>query len=146
MISNPTGESIMPSKLGLPLIGPHEGRELELMLRNEKKIAYFSEYAPEEEFRPHVESGKIIRSEWKERQNLVSEDFAKAYGGRDRIPTPVIFALSDSANLIDSLLRELEKSYKTALPERLKHEAKIGRILGYNEEAIEAFLAQLENR
>lgn len=54
------------------LIGPHVGRELELMLAGEKKLAYFSdvvpenggileEIIPENAFAPHVAAGDIIR-------------------------------------------------------------------------------------
>lgn len=52
-----------------PEIGPHEGRELVLMLSGEKPLAYFSELTradfewPDEEFEPHVQSGRIIKKE-----------------------------------------------------------------------------------
>lgn len=50
-------------------IGPHEGRELELMLAGKKPLAMFSEAVavpvsdlyPEEDFMPYVESGALIR-------------------------------------------------------------------------------------
>ncbi len=54
------------------LIGPHVGRELELMLSGEKKLAYFcdvvpesgeilEEIIPERAFAPHVAAGFIMR-------------------------------------------------------------------------------------
>jgi hypothetical protein len=52
-----------------PGIGPHEERELELMLAGTKPMAMFSDglhvsdYFPDADFAPHVEAGKIIRVE-----------------------------------------------------------------------------------
>ena len=55
------------------MIGPHEGKELELMLSGEKHLALFSdiltangiseEIIPENAFAPYVASGKITRSQ-----------------------------------------------------------------------------------
>lgn len=52
-----------------PEIGPHEGRELELMLSGVKPLAYFCELTraefdwPDEDFEPHVKSGRILKRE-----------------------------------------------------------------------------------
>ena len=51
-------------------IGPHEGRELELMLSGEKPLAMFSDVIasgfewPDAEFQPHVSSGRLIKKEF----------------------------------------------------------------------------------
>jgi hypothetical protein len=46
-------------------MGPHEGKELALMLSGEKPMAHFTiepNYAPDTEaFQPHVKSGRIIQ-------------------------------------------------------------------------------------
>ena len=47
----------------LPMLGPHEGRELELLLSGEKPIAFFYEGLPDE-FLPYLESG-ILKSRTK---------------------------------------------------------------------------------
>ncbi|MEX2642606.1 MAG: hypothetical protein WD270_04090 [Acetobacterales bacterium] len=58
----------MPSD-GTGRIGPHEGRELELMLAGRKPLAMFSDARqhrdlfPEDDFAPHVAAGRIIRGE-----------------------------------------------------------------------------------
>src|SRR2546430_13078761 len=54
----------------MPEIGPHEDRELELMLEGLKPLAMFTELSPVEtglipdaEFVPHVQSGRLIMRE-----------------------------------------------------------------------------------
>ena len=60
----------MNNKQELPEgIGPHEGKELELMLQGQKPMAFFSDTIPssmelpEAEFLPFVENGQIIKVE-----------------------------------------------------------------------------------
>lgn len=51
-------------------VGPHEGRELELMLRGEKPLTYLTEpldspyQPPYDDFEPYVKSGKFIKFEY----------------------------------------------------------------------------------
>ena len=55
-----------PPASRFPLIGPHEGRELELMLAGKKPLALFSaptfeaETLPIKDFAPYVDDGLII--------------------------------------------------------------------------------------
>ncbi|HMA16509.1 MAG TPA: hypothetical protein VKP12_17100, partial [Kiloniellaceae bacterium] len=50
-------------------IGPHEGRELELMLAGTKPLAMFgdavgsAQEVPEDDFAPYVAEGRIVRRE-----------------------------------------------------------------------------------
>jgi hypothetical protein len=39
------------------MIGPHEGKELELMLAGKKHLAAFGDIIPEKKFPPYVENG-----------------------------------------------------------------------------------------
>lgn len=88
---------------------PHEGRELELMLAGKKKLAYFALDAPEDEFRPYVESGRIKRFAWTE----LSEHFDRLLKERAEIntsvATPIIFYLADCAPEKDRLVELLTK-------------------------------------
>ena len=54
----------------ISLIGPHEGREIELMLAGEKPLALFSCFVddvgiiPSEQFDGYVANGRLIKREW----------------------------------------------------------------------------------
>ena len=48
----------------LPLLGPHNDRELELMLAGRKPAAMFDEFAADlyaDDFPPHVAAGRILK-------------------------------------------------------------------------------------
>ena len=121
-----------------PLIGPHEGRELELMLKGEKPAAMFYWVINQEEhifedtiaaFQPHVDTGKIIKKE-------------TTHPFRQHFVRYVFYSLPQFAKNIDRLV-DIQNyahnpSRKGIWPTPLEWE--IGRLLGYSDEAIEYFL------
>ena len=119
-----------------PLIGPHEGRELELMLQGEKPAAMFYDIEPytegiipEDEFQPYVDAGKIVKKE-------------TFHVFRDAQVRHVYYARPDYSANIDRLIEITKHQYdserKTSWPEELERET--GKLLGYSDEAIEYYL------
>jgi hypothetical protein len=94
-----------------PEIGPHEGRELELMLAGKKPLAYFSELTravhfewPDVKFDPYVRSGEIVKRDY-----LMIETIA----GRQEEVRWVFFALPDQDWRIDAAYRHLREEART---------------------------------
>ncbi len=89
--------------------GPHEGRELEPMLAGEKPLALFYDTVPEcgvipeQEFAPHVKSGRVVMSE---RIFHSSEE-----GASEEMPSVrvVFYAPPEETKRIDQALSLMEK-------------------------------------
>src|SRR5262245_49363302 len=86
-------------------IGPHEDRELALMLAGEKPLAMFSEIVPieaglvpDEAFEPHVAAGQIIKREVYEAVLPLTVHHPDARLRR------VLYALPDEAWRIEAML------------------------------------------
>ncbi len=114
-------------------LGPHEGRELELMLAGKKPLALFYDTVPEcgvipeEEFAPHVQSGKVV-----ERERI----FPSSKGSKTE-PTPpvrvVFYALPEEVWRIDQALSLMEEVlFQKGRPNE-EDDARMGRLLGYTE-------------
>ena len=59
-----------------PSIGPHEGKELKLMLAGEKPLAlYFSDYPIPAEFEPDLASGRLFRTDVRSAFDYKSEPY-----------------------------------------------------------------------
>lgn len=124
--------------MDLPVgIGPHEGRELELMLAGKKPCAFFHDALPENgqiseqiilerAFAPYVAGGKFLR-------------FSKETSKNNQLIRYVCFTLPAEAWRADAIfwLRE----YNDDAADRM-----IGRLLGYTEEQIDAFLEHIASR
>ena len=106
-------------------IGPHEGRELALMARGSKHVAWFGEFEPDD-----LEATA-------QRHDLVVERFSKHVSGvkgATRISTAIVYrrGYAEDARRL-RVLMELPGFD----PER---EREIGRILGYTGADIDAYL------
>ena len=116
----------------LPMLGPHEGRELELLLSGEKPIAFFYEGIPDE-FLPYLESG-ILKSRIKMTTT--------------RIPNiqieNVLIYKNVAIEQVDELMAVIEQSLNQPkagfVPEL---ERRIGQLLGYREEDIEYYIQHI---
>lgn len=121
-----------------PGIGPHEGRELELMLAGPKALAMFcdeiahSDYFPEQDFAPHLEAGVIVRRE---------ELYANAGSG---VTTRcVYYALPgeewrvEAAHAIQLLIFSGGRRSTEA------DDIELGRLLGYTQTEIDTFLGHM---
>lgn len=129
-----------PQEAGLPEgVGPHEGRELELMLAGEKPLAYFCDavaadgIVPDGDFAPHVAAGTVVRWE------TVFHDPAT---GRPSVRL-VYFALEGEAWRIEALHRIHRAVHTGARAATEADERETGRLLGYAEVDVERYLAHL---
>lgn len=117
-----------------PGIGPHNDRELELMLAGSKPMAMFSDglhvsdYFPDADFAPHVKAGKIIRVE-------------------EIIPHPphqiryLFFCLPGEEWRIEEALIMSRNLHAGIVKDHDADSARMGELLGYSVEDINAFLA-----
>ncbi|MBR9901947.1 MAG: hemin receptor [Rhodospirillales bacterium] len=116
-----------------PGIGPHNDRELELMLAGTKPMAMFSDavhvsdYFPEADFAPHVETGRIVRVE-------------------EIIPRPphhmryLLYALPGEEWRIEEALVMVRNLCAGTVKDHDADSARMGALLGYSDEEIEAFM------
>jgi len=119
-----------------PEIGPHEGRELELMLAGKKPAAMFSDVVPasfewpEEEFEPYVLSGEIIKR----------EEVIKSSNGRWLPSRYVYYALPGEEARIDRLSQINQRLFGDGEKTTKDVESEIGRLLGYAEKDIQVYV------
>ena len=122
-----------------PDIGPHEDRELELMLPGTKPLAMFSEPVgsphdfPEADFAPYVADGTLVRRE------MIYQSEGPGLPGRI-----VYFALAGEEWRIEAMHRINERLFVHGEPTSLDTERQIGRLLGYSEADIEQFISRFE--
>lgn len=121
-----------------PGIGPHNDRELELMLAGTKPMAMFSDavhvsdYFPEADFAPHVKSGRIIRAQ-------------------EIIPRPpydmryLFYALPGEEWRIEEALVMCRNLCAGTAADQDADSARIGELLGYSAKDIAAFMLHLKN-
>jgi len=121
-----------------PGVGPHEGRELDLMLGGAKPLAMFCDVGPsgsegwaypEAFFAPHVATGRLVMRE-------VCETLSDGPGSVRHL----YYALPTEAWRIDAAQALSEAKFSPGDP--MAHEAcaRLGRLLGYRETEIRAFL------
>lgn len=116
-------------------IGPHEGRELELMLAGRKPAAMLSDTIPTScpipdlAFAPYVKSGAIVRRE---------EIYRKP--GDFYALRMVYFALPAEAWRLDALHAIHRATFNGLRLCTDADEIEIGPLLGYSEEEIQAYL------
>ncbi|MBP5858654.1 hypothetical protein KAJ83_16660 [Marivibrio halodurans] len=119
-----------------PEIGPHEDRELELMLSGEKPLAYFSELTradfewPDEEFEPYVESGRIIKREILHVEIIL---------GVDEEIRSLYFVLPGEEWRIDKAHANRIRVCRTA-KDKERDAREMGELLGYTPHEIKVFL------
>jgi hypothetical protein len=112
-------------------IGPHEEKELELMLANKKIIAWFQDWVPFEDFEPYVQSGKIIMAQRQE------HDWPFPY---------TYYALAEHPDIIDRFHATLVRARQSYGEEFVEAEREIGRLLGYSEADIEVWVKRIYER
>lgn len=116
-------------------IGPHEGRELELMLAGEKPLAMFSDIVtpnyqwPDKLFERHVTSGKIVKKEFE----TVTSD------GKFKI-RHLYYALPGETWRIKKAHELSLLHFDGVSDESIDASIQIGRLLGYKEEDIQTFI------
>ena len=120
-------------------IGPHELRELELMLAGEKPLAMFSDVVPssfewpEANFEPHVQAGTFVK---REKILRISD-----------MPLPmryVYYALPQEDWRIDKL-HAINAEIQTGRRKSTdQDEVDTGRLLGYSDDQVRIFLRWLK--
>jgi hypothetical protein len=126
-----------------PDIGPHEDRELELMLAGQKPLAMFTEISPietglipEDEFAPYVTSGRIIVRE-------VFEPMRDTTGYPEELfIRRVLYALPEEIWRIEAILLVCRVAANLQRwDEGL--ERVTGKLLGYEDRQIDAFVEKI---
>ena len=108
-------------------IGPHEGRELELMLAGTKPCAMFydvlpsTQFIPDDDYAPYVNSGTLVRIS----HDIVHNEHTIRY---------VFFTLPGHEWRAEALLKLRGKGDEGS-------ETMTGQLLGYSDTEIQAFLA-----
>jgi hypothetical protein len=124
-------------------IGPHEDRELELMLAEQKPLAMFTEISPAErglipeaEFAPHVASGRFVTREVLERMT----EFPDHQQGQSL--RRVLYALPSESWRIDAMLLVCRVAANLRRWDE-GIERVIGELLGYDGRQIDAFVKRI---
>jgi len=130
-------ERLNRHRVELPLgIGPHDGKELNLMLAGRKPLAMFYDTLPEigviprHEFEPHVATGRIVSREMTFPPKLHDD-------------IPVRFAFYAQPWTIEGMaeLQEIHRRiHEGSLPDSDNVDVRVGRLLGYTEQEIDAYL------
>ncbi|MDK9721649.1 MAG: hypothetical protein OEL53_10755 [Rhodospirillales bacterium] len=122
-----------------PGIGPHEGRECELMLAGLKPLAMFSDasthchHFPEAEFAPHVANGRILK--WEETIDLPDETVSIRC---------LYYALPHEGWRIEKA-HAIKKALFQGLRKPTENDdIELGRLLGYDEKDIQAYLHHIK--
>lgn len=120
------------------MIGPHEGRELELMLKGEKHFALFHDAIPEDgmiaediipdqAFAPHVVQGTIKR-------------FSKDHNDGKHVIRYVCFTSTDNEWRAQAFFHFHDEALSGRRPFDDVYEYVVGRLLGYSEKDIAHYL------
>ena len=120
------------------MIGPHQGKELELMLAGKKPFAFFydvvpasgkisDEIIPENVFAPHVKSGAIKR-------------FVEDIKSKNDVVRYVCFTLPDEEWRAQFLFWYKKELVSQSLSYGHSHEYIIGNLLGYERKDVEDYL------
>jgi len=119
-----------------PGIGPHEGRELELMLAGTKPLAMFNDDLPEGmeppeiSFDPYVAEGRFVKGEIVVPLSAPDQTHLRYY----------FYALPEEEWRIDRLSQIEHDIFVENVSTTPELETEIGRLLGYDEADIQIFL------
>lgn len=123
------------------MIGPHEGRELELMLAGKKRLAMFHDIAetetaeeiiPEKAFAEYVRSGQIIRIE----ETITSSKINKPIRF-------VFFAIPGEEWRAHTIIRINKEIYSNSRPNEELDDIIIGRLLDYTKQEVDTFISAI---
>lgn len=116
-------------------VGPHEGRECELLLSGSKPLAMFCDvacdqgYFPAEEFAPHVRDGKIIGRDY---------HYTSSNGG---IVTRCLFYAVPGEEWRIEEAHVIQRAIFSGLRKATQaDDIRLGQLLGYSDQEIQAYL------
>jgi len=116
-------------------VGPHEERELELMLKGTKPLAMFSDIIPsafvfpDADFEPHVTAGRLVQKEF----------WTKTSDGQHDVRY-LFYALPGEEWRIEEAFELCAKGQAADAAEVEADEARMGFLLGYSDAEVQAFL------
>lgn len=123
-------------------IGPHDGRELELMLAGKKPLAMFNDDWPEEleppevSFDPFVAEGKFIKSIVYLPVSVFNNELLRYY----------FYALPQEVWRIAKIIEIQQRLFVNKLATTPELEQETGRLLGYEDADINVFLERIFGR
>jgi len=116
------------------ILGPHEGKELELMLNNKKPAALIATDKDMEKFRPYIESGKFV-----------SKTIPHPYMPTQKMN--FVGQTEDHLNRAIGAFRNLWKYHGTDNQDaKDAAHTELGRALGYSEDDIKVFLKKIKGQ
>ena len=128
-----------------PFLGPHEGRELELMLTGKKPLSLFSfeegierEIFPEHQFDLYVAEGVFVKN--------VRVDCYVSADGEEVNMRSVLYATASESWRIPAMRMVQDIYHSQGLGWRLDLERVIGALLGYDRNDVELFVERLAKR
>jgi hypothetical protein len=119
-------------------LGPHDGRELELMLEGRKHLSYFffevgaRQTFPEDQFDLYVANGFLIKDE-------CVEEFVSPETGELTRARNILYATASEAWRIPAM-RIIQDIYRRMRPDL---ERVVGALLGYDSRDVESFIERL---
>lgn len=119
-------------------IGPHEGRELELMLAGKKPLAMFNDdlpfgmEPPEVAFDPYVKTGRFVKGEYVIRSETGATAGLRCY----------FFALPGEEWRIARMIEIGRLLFEEKQPTTPELETEIGQLLGYDDADIQTFVVR----
>lgn len=120
-------------------VGPHEGKELELMLKGEKPLVMFNHDwpkdlpHPKDTFSKYVEKGMLIAHKETYLSKATKERLVHYY-----------FTLPEEAWRIQEMVKINHILYTEGASTTAKIEFEIGKLLGYSDKDIETYLKHTE--
>jgi hypothetical protein len=114
-------------------IGPHEGRELQLLLSGTKKAALFADFIPDNGLMPEEIIPELAFAPYVENKTLVRFCFEKTHPELNKTFRTVIFTRPDEEWRANALM------WLRNFKDNTSH-ITIGRLLGYSEDDIQSFV------
>jgi hypothetical protein len=126
-------------------VGPHEGRELELMLAGKKPLSMFvhavgieREFFPERQFDLHVAEGLFVKDVHIENDVAIEDESCNL--------RTVLYATASEAWRIPAMLMIRDIYYSMGAGWRPDLERVTGSLLGYDRNDVELFIERLANK
>lgn len=128
-------------------LGPHNGRELSLMLAGQKRVAFFDELNPVEAFTPHMLAGKIRCQEFPED----SQDFYDLIKNRESqkmsFDTAALYYLpGEETRMLELKATVLELTKRNTRERFFQLHRRIGELLDYPQDAIDFYIERRQQR
>lgn len=121
-------------------VGPHEGRELELMLSGRKPLALFFDTLPESGAIPDQDFDAFVRSG----TLVMDQRIVRPLHDKKNLPSTrvVLYAMPNEVWRIEEALAILEPVFALTRPPSDEDDVNLGRLLGYPEDAIAHFVGR----